>query len=151
MRPMRRFHGAILKVWWCLKNQNSVVYLFVLIIFSLKLQIPLSLENETVTLHEWVISVFRWQTTMLFFTKFSEKTLSKNTYVLCECMYRDVCTGKCVHYFLFEYDLHSYQLASCWQSSESVVCFFVGTSEALAVTRHQNGLCQVRKLRTREV
>lgn len=98
---MRRFHGEILKVWWCLKNQSSVVYLFVLIVFSLSLQIPFSLENETITRHEWLISVFRWQTTMLFFTKFSEKTLSKNTYVLCECMYLDVCMGnECITLFL---------------------------------------------------
>lgn len=56
-----------------------------------------------------------------------------------------------MHYSLFEYDLHHYRLASCRQSSESVVCFFVGTSEALAVTRHQDRLCHVRKLRTKEV
>lgn len=83
------------------KSRVQLSYLFILIVFSLKLQIPFSLENKTITLHERLISVFHWQTAMLFFTKFSEKTLSKNAYELCECMYLDVCMGNaCITLFL---------------------------------------------------
>lgn len=65
------------------KGRVQLSYLFILIVFSLKLQIPFSLENKTITLHEWLISVFHWQTAMLFFTKFSEKKPYQRMHMYC--------------------------------------------------------------------